>query len=69
MAVDGSESQTELSNLTPGVTYQITVIAIKGQRESEPGSDTVTTGKVHALCIHMIKTRFIGVKSGRVTFI
>lgn len=40
------ESHTVLSNLTPGVTYQVTVIAVKGQRESEPGSDSLTTGTV-----------------------
>ncbi|XP_045891660.1 tenascin isoform X2 [Micropterus dolomieu] len=43
LTVDGSESQTVLPNLTPGVTYEVTVIAVKGQRESEPGSDSVTT--------------------------
>ncbi|XP_072243287.1 tenascin isoform X2 [Leuresthes tenuis] len=43
LTVDGSESQTVLSNLTPGVTYEVTIVAIKGQRESEPGSDSVTT--------------------------
>ncbi|XP_035514936.1 tenascin-like, partial [Morone saxatilis] len=43
LAVDGSESQTVLPNLTPGVTYEVTVVSIKGQRESEPGSDSITT--------------------------
>ncbi|XP_031590773.2 tenascin isoform X2 [Oreochromis aureus] len=43
LSVDGSASQIVLPNLTPGVTYKVTVIAIKGQRESEPGSDSVTT--------------------------
>ncbi|KAM4576738.1 tenascin isoform 2-T3 [Odontesthes bonariensis] len=43
LTVDGSESQTVLSNLTPGVTYEVTIVAVKGQRESEPGSDSVTT--------------------------
>ncbi|XP_074525503.1 tenascin-like isoform X4 [Halichoeres trimaculatus] len=43
LTVDGSESQTVLPNLTPGVTYEVTVVALKGQRESEPGSDSVTT--------------------------
>ncbi|XP_039906028.1 tenascin isoform X2 [Simochromis diagramma] len=43
LSVDGSSSQIVLPNLTPGVTYKVTVIAIKGQRESEPGSDSVTT--------------------------
>ncbi|KAF7664144.1 hypothetical protein LDENG_00188300, partial [Lucifuga dentata] len=43
VTVDGSESQTVLPNLTPGVTYLVTVVAVKGQRESEPGSDSITT--------------------------
>ncbi|XP_054467045.1 tenascin [Anoplopoma fimbria] len=43
LTVDGSMSQTVLPNLTPGVTYEVTVVTIKGQRESEPGSDSVTT--------------------------
>ncbi|XP_034026895.1 tenascin isoform X1 [Thalassophryne amazonica] len=43
LMVDGSESQTVLSNLTPGVTYQVTIVAVKGQRESDPGSDSVAT--------------------------
>ncbi|XP_060893340.1 tenascin isoform X3 [Labrus mixtus] len=43
LTVDGSESHTVLPNLTPGVTYEVTVVALKGQRESEPGSDSVTT--------------------------
>ncbi|KAM6965214.1 tenascin [Aplochiton taeniatus] len=43
LTVDGAESQTVLPNLTPGVTYRVTVIAVKGQKESEPASDNVTT--------------------------
>ncbi|XP_069022123.1 LOW QUALITY PROTEIN: tenascin-like [Embiotoca jacksoni] len=43
LTADGSESQIVLPNLTPGVTYEVTVVAVKGQRESEPGSDSVTT--------------------------
>nr|AAI63556.1 Tnc protein [Danio rerio] len=43
LRVDGGESQAMLSNLTPGVTYQVTVIAVKGLEESEPGSERVTT--------------------------
>ncbi|XP_028270785.1 tenascin isoform X2 [Parambassis ranga] len=43
LTVGGSDSQTVLPNLTPGVTYEVTVVAVKGQRESEPGSDSVTT--------------------------
>lgn len=44
LTVDGGESHTVLPNLTPGVTYQVTVTAVKGLEESEPGSDRVTTG-------------------------
>ncbi|KAM9822788.1 tenascin isoform 3-T4 [Syngnathus typhle] len=43
LTVDGSNSQTVLPNLIPGVTYQVTVVAVKAQRESQPGSDSVTT--------------------------
>ncbi|XP_068167658.1 tenascin isoform X2 [Antennarius striatus] len=43
LTVDGSDSQTVLPHLTPGTTYEVTVIALKGQRESEPASDSVTT--------------------------
>ncbi|XP_029365742.1 tenascin isoform X2 [Echeneis naucrates] len=43
LTVDGSESHTVLPNLTPGVTYEVTIIAVKGQRESEPASDSVST--------------------------
>ena len=47
LTVDGSESHTVLPNLTPGVTYEVTIVAVKAQRESEPGSDSVTTGSFH----------------------
>ncbi|XP_072520602.1 tenascin isoform X3 [Salminus brasiliensis] len=43
ITVDGGESHTVLPNLTPGVTYQVTVTAVKGLEESEPGSERVTT--------------------------
>ncbi|MED6243433.1 hypothetical protein ATANTOWER_020096, partial [Ataeniobius toweri] len=43
LTVDGSKSHTLLPNLTPGVTYEVTIVAVKEQRESEPGSDSVTT--------------------------
>ncbi|XP_073717259.1 tenascin [Misgurnus anguillicaudatus] len=43
LITDGGEFQTVLLNLTPGVTYQVTIIAVKGLEESEPGSDRVTT--------------------------
>lgn len=37
-----------LPNLTPGVTYEVTIVSVKGQRESEPGSDSVTTGRLQS---------------------
>ncbi|KAI4873167.1 hypothetical protein NFI96_021822, partial [Prochilodus magdalenae] len=40
--VDGSLSQTPLTNLIPGESYQVTVIAMKGLEESDPVSSTVT---------------------------
>ncbi|XP_055743443.1 tenascin-like isoform X3 [Salvelinus fontinalis] len=43
VTVGGTESQKVLSNLTPGVTYQVTVISVKGQKESEPGTSSVAT--------------------------
>ncbi|KAJ8263371.1 hypothetical protein COCON_G00158280 [Conger conger] len=43
VSAEGTVSQTVLSNLTPGVTYQVTVIAVKGLEESGPGSSSVTT--------------------------
>lgn len=43
LSVDGFDSHTGMPNLTPGVTYEVTVVAIKGERESEPGVDSVTT--------------------------
>ncbi|KAG7476826.1 hypothetical protein MATL_G00086960, partial [Megalops atlanticus] len=42
VTVDGAESQALLSGLTPGATYLVTIIAVKGLEESEPGSDSVT---------------------------
>uniref|UniRef100_A0A3Q2D8W1 Tenascin Cb n=1 Tax=Cyprinodon variegatus TaxID=28743 RepID=A0A3Q2D8W1_CYPVA len=43
LTVDGSMSHTVLPNLTPGVTYEVIIVAVKQERESEPGSDSVTT--------------------------
>ncbi|MBN3323873.1 TENA protein, partial [Atractosteus spatula] len=43
VAVDGSSSKTVLAKLTPGVTYEATIISVKGLEESDPASDVVTT--------------------------
>nr|XP_015222055.1 PREDICTED: tenascin isoform X1 [Lepisosteus oculatus]XP_015222056.1 PREDICTED: tenascin isoform X1 [Lepisosteus oculatus] len=43
VTVDGSSSKTVLAKLTPGVTYEVTIISVKGLEESDPASDVVTT--------------------------
>ncbi|XP_062339980.1 tenascin-like isoform X2 [Osmerus eperlanus] len=43
VTADGTESKALLPSMTPGATYQVTVIAVKGLEESDPGTDTVTT--------------------------
>ncbi|XP_060763360.1 tenascin isoform X2 [Neoarius graeffei] len=53
VTVDGGESQTVLPNLTPGVTYRVSVISVKGVEESEPASDTFTTGLGKPKGIHI----------------
>lgn len=54
VTVDGSKSQITLPNLTPGVTYDLSIIAVKGQRESEPASDSVTTGKLLSMWLVLL---------------
>ena len=49
VTADGTESKALLPSMTPGATYQVTVIAVKGLEESDPGTDTVTTGKQDGL--------------------
>ncbi|XP_057205842.1 tenascin [Triplophysa rosa] len=49
--VDGTQSQVPLINLTPGETYQVSVIAVKGLEESEPVTDTLTTVFNCVLCV------------------
>ncbi|XP_074546521.1 tenascin-like isoform X2 [Halichoeres trimaculatus] len=44
LTVDGSVLQTLLPNMIPGKVYQVTVSAVKGLEESDPSTDTVTTG-------------------------
>ncbi|XP_073716497.1 tenascin isoform X3 [Misgurnus anguillicaudatus] len=41
--VDGTQSRVQLINLSPGETYQVSVIAVKGLEESEPVTDSFTT--------------------------
>lgn len=44
LTVDGSVVKALLPNMIPGKTYQVTVSALKGLEESDPSTDTVTTG-------------------------
>lgn len=41
---DGTETQALLPNMLPGVTYQVTIFSMKDLEESDPGTDTITTG-------------------------
>ncbi|KAJ8339423.1 hypothetical protein SKAU_G00362090 [Synaphobranchus kaupii] len=43
MSVDGSENMAALSSLIPGMTYFVTVVAVRGLEESEPVTGSVTT--------------------------
>lgn len=42
--VDGTDTETRLVKLTPGVEYHVSIIAIKGFEESDPVSGSLTTG-------------------------
>ncbi|XP_034565189.1 tenascin isoform X5 [Notolabrus celidotus] len=44
LTVDGSVFEALLPNMIPGKVYQVTVSAVKGLEESDPSTDTVTTG-------------------------
>ncbi|CAH6790473.1 Tnc [Phodopus roborovskii] len=43
VTVDGSDTETRLVKLTPGVEYHVSVIAMKGFEESDPVSGSLTT--------------------------
>uniref|UniRef100_A0A8D0C2N4 Tenascin n=1 Tax=Salvator merianae TaxID=96440 RepID=A0A8D0C2N4_SALMN len=43
VTVDGSNSQTKLDKLIPGVEYLVSIISVKGFEESEPISGSLTT--------------------------
>lgn len=46
VTVDGDVLEALLPNMSPGKMYQVTVSAVKGLEESEPGTDTLTTGRL-----------------------
>ncbi|XP_034357486.1 tenascin isoform X4 [Arvicanthis niloticus] len=43
VTVDGTDTETRLVKLTPGVEYHVSVIAMKGFEESDPVSGSLTT--------------------------
>uniref|UniRef100_A0A663FIT5 Tenascin n=1 Tax=Aquila chrysaetos chrysaetos TaxID=223781 RepID=A0A663FIT5_AQUCH len=43
VTVDGSKTRTKLVKLVPGVTYNVSIISVKGFEESEPVSGTLKT--------------------------
>lgn len=45
VTVDGGVYETLLPNMIPGKTYRVTVSAVKGLEESDPSTDSVTTGR------------------------
>lgn len=49
VTVDGGVFEALLSNMVPGKTYQVTVSSVKGLEESDPSTDTVTTGRLSPL--------------------
>lgn len=49
LTVDGSVFEALLPNMIPGKMYQVTVSALKGLEESDPSTDTVTTGWLFSL--------------------
>lgn len=57
VTVDGAESHTLLPNLTPGETYRVSVISVKGLEESEPASDTFTTGTLNTIQLQYKSSR------------
>lgn len=44
VTVDGTDTETRLVRLTPGVEYHVSVIAMKGFEESDPVSGSLITG-------------------------
>uniref|UniRef100_A0A8C1WCT1 Zmp:0000000846 n=1 Tax=Cyprinus carpio TaxID=7962 RepID=A0A8C1WCT1_CYPCA len=51
LTADGSQSQVSLTNLIPGETYQVSVVAVKGLEESEPVLIAVNVTDTNALLL------------------
>lgn len=50
VTVDGTDTETRLVKLTPGVEYHVSIIAMKGFEESDPVSGSLTTGVCSNRC-------------------
>ena len=59
VTVDGGVFEALLSNMIPGKMYQVTVSSVKGLEESDPSTDTVTTGQLSSSpCTTLIPSVF-----------
>lgn len=50
VTVDGNVFEALLHSMIPGKTYRVTVSSVKGLEESDPSTDTVTTGRPSVSC-------------------
>lgn len=56
VTVDGNVFEVLLPNMIPGKTYRVTVSSVKGLEESDPSTDTVTTGRHQSVAIVSLST-------------
>lgn len=63
VTVDGGVFEALLSNMVPGKMYQVTVSSVKGLEESDPSTDTVTTGWRSSFPTQQLLTSGSGLKA------
>lgn len=63
MTTDGTLSETLLPNLIPGETYRVTVVAVKGLEESDPVTDTLTTGMMDVFVFYVFLKKHFNITS------
>lgn len=54
VTVDGDVLEAVLPNMLPGKLYQVTVSSVKGLEESDPSTDTITTGWLSSFLTSLI---------------